>query len=78
MHRLFELIASKRLEGHLQQGYMIYDFQGSLDTLQTYLDLDAHIMLTARHCDAGDSAALARQICARVPSERLLLATNAP
>ena len=76
-YRLCEIIAGKRLEGHLQQGYAIYDFNGTLEQMHTYLDLDAHLVMTARMCDPAD-AGKAAAMCAAVPEEKLLLASNAP
>ncbi len=73
-----EIIAAKRLEGHLALGFGIYDFTGTPDNLQSFLDLDAHIFLSGHLCDPAEAADPARSLCALVPEDRLLLASNSP
>eukprot|EP00047_Mylnosiga_fluctuans_P012277 m.25179 g.25179 ORF g.25179 m.25179 type:complete len:355 (+) comp4125_c0_seq1:62-1126(+) len=76
--RMCEIIAAKRLEGHLQYGYCIFDFAGAPETLQTYLDLDAHIMLAGHLCDPGPLGEPGRALCAMIPENRLMIGSNAP
>jgi TatD DNase family protein len=72
--RLAELLARHR---ELFAAGMVHDFEDSAEALETYLGLGLYISVSGRITDRR-LGARARELLPRIPTERLLIETDAP